>query len=85
MAFMPRAITSLLSENQLKREDIELIGNKLTIEQQTIAKQDPYHGLKSIRMVNIKPYKDFQYKLTQQKAAFTAISSKPVKAAKIVI
>ena len=31
--------------------------------QQIIAKWDPYHGLKSIRMVDIKPYKDLQYKL----------------------
>ena len=39
------------------------MGNKLIIGQQTIAEWNPYHGLKSIRMVDIKPYEDLQYKL----------------------
>ena len=63
MALMPGAITSLFLEDQLKREGIKLIGNKLIMRQQTIAEWDPYHGLKLIRMVNVKPYKDLQYKL----------------------
>ena len=37
MALISKAIISLLSENQLKREDIKLIGNKLTMGQQIIA------------------------------------------------
>ena len=85
MALIPGAITSLLSEDQLKREGIELMGNKLTMRQQTIAEWDPYHGLKSIRMVDIKPYEDLQYELIQQGAAFAAISAEPVKALKTVM
>ena len=37
MALVPGAITSLFSKDQLKREGIELMGNKLTMGQQTIA------------------------------------------------
>ena len=61
------------------------MGNKLTMRQETIAEWDPYHGLKSIRMVNVKPYTDLQYELIQQGAAFAAMSSEPVKASKTVM
>ena len=37
MALVPGAIISLLLEDQLKREDIKLIDNKLTIKQEIIA------------------------------------------------
>ena len=58
MALVSGAIISLLSEDQLKRKGIELMGNKLIMGQQIIAEWDLYHGLKSIRMVNIKSYED---------------------------
>ena len=63
VALVPGAIISLFLKDQLKREGIELIGNKLIMGQQIIAEWDLYHGLKSIRMVNMKPYEDLQYKL----------------------
>ena len=37
IALVPGAIISLLSEDQLKREGVEIIGNKLTIRQKIIA------------------------------------------------
>ena len=36
VALIPKAITSLLLEDQLKREDIKIMGNKLTIRQEII-------------------------------------------------
>ena len=36
VALMPEAIISLLSEDQLKREDIKIIGNKLIMRQKII-------------------------------------------------
>ena len=82
---MPGAITSLLLEDQLKRKDVKIMGNKLTMRQEIITEQDPYHSLKLIRMVNMKLYTDLQYKLIQQGAAFAAIFSEPIKISKIVI
>ena len=60
---MPEVITSLLSEDQLKREDVKIMKNKLTMRQKIIIEWDPYHSLKLIRMVNVKPYINLQYKL----------------------
>ena len=48
VALVPEIITSLLSEDQLKREGIKLMGNKLIIGQEIIAEWDLYHKLKLI-------------------------------------